>query len=95
MIQKEWPERFEKVLRAHLPLAGEEDIAADAALADLGLDSLELVSLLLNVEDTFAITFPDQLLMPETFATAGSLWSAIAELDQRAQPPGSSMADRK
>ena len=80
MSQKEWPEQFEEVLRKHLPLAAADDIAPDAVLADLGLGSLELVSLLLNIEDTFVITVPDELLMPATFATAGSLWSAVAPL---------------
>lgn len=86
MDQKEWPERFEKALREHLPLAGDVELTPDVLLADLGLDSLELVSLLLHLEETFAIMFPDELLNNETFATASSLWSAIAGLGAHLQP---------
>jgi acyl carrier protein len=75
-----WPKRFEEILRHHLPLSDGITIAADRALSDLGLDSLAIVGLVFDLEEAFAVVFPDALVSPDTFATAGSLWRAIAGL---------------
>ena len=80
MRHQEWAPEFEKVLRPHLPLAGDRQIRPDADLADLGLDSLALVSLLIDVEETFRVTIPDELLMSATFASAGALWQVVVSL---------------
>ncbi|KJK51607.1 hypothetical protein UK23_06290 [Lentzea aerocolonigenes] len=80
-VAAEWPPEFEKVLREHLPLlpAGEQ-LAPDAQLSAIGLDSLSIVQLLITLEDTFAVEIPDELLSVRTFATAGALWTAISGL---------------
>ena len=77
-MRSEWTSQFEKVLREHLPLleAGQE-LAPDATLAALGLDSLATVQLLVGLEDAFELTIPDELLVPENFATPGALWAAV------------------
>jgi acyl carrier protein len=75
-----WTPEYESVLRQHLPLAGADPIPPAAELRDLGLDSLELVSLLLDLEESFGVTVPDELLVGPTFATAGSLWTAMSSL---------------
>ena len=80
MAENAWNPRFEETLRKHLPLARDVKIGADSVLADLGLDSMELVSLLLDMEDAFGVTIPDELLVSATFATAGSLWDAVSSL---------------
>jgi acyl carrier protein len=80
MIHQPWAPQFESTLRQHAPLADDGEIAPDVILSSLGLDSLALVSLLLDMEEAFGITIPDDFLVAETFATAGSLWSAIAKL---------------
>jgi acyl carrier protein len=74
------PPLFEEILRRHLPLAGAE-IGNDDLLADLGLDSMAVVVLLVDIEDTFEVEFPDDLLSVEVFATPSTLWSAIAGLE--------------
>ncbi|MFC8426342.1 phosphopantetheine-binding protein [Streptomyces sp. NPDC057236] len=77
----EWDSRFEKVLRAHLPLLGaDRALAPDAALSGLGLDSLASVQLLVSLEETFEVAIPDEMLTPENFATPGSLWTAVDSL---------------
>jgi acyl carrier protein len=73
-----WDSGFEDVLRPHLPYAGGRALRPDDALADLGLDSLEVINLLLDIEGTYGLAFPDEMLTAETFATVGSLWDAVA-----------------
>ena len=75
---------FETMVRRHLlrfdPGA---PISPDLILRDAGVDSLALIELLVSVEDTYDVEFPDELLVPETFRTPASLWSVISELRGR------------
>jgi acyl carrier protein len=75
-----WPAEYEDVLRQHLPLAGDGRLRPDAELVDLGLDSLGLVALLVDIEETFRVEIPDELLNGETFASVGALWTVLAEV---------------
>jgi acyl carrier protein len=74
------PRSFRKTLLAHLPYAVDEDFTAADDLAALGLNSMGLVQLLTDLEETFGLELPDELITEETFATAGSLWATVAEL---------------
>ena len=49
-------------------------------LEELGLDSMGAINLLLDLEETFGIVFPDALLTAETFQTGASLEQAIRSL---------------
>ncbi|MFB9683527.1 phosphopantetheine-binding protein [Amycolatopsis plumensis] len=73
------PPRFLEILIAHLPYALGDRLAEDDDLAALGLDSMGVVQLVTDLEETFAFELPDELLTEDTFATAGSLWAAVAE----------------
>lgn len=76
-----WDERFEGVLRPNLPLlAASVGLAPDASLAALGLDSLQTVSLLVELEETYEVVVPDDALTAETFASPTSLWEQISAL---------------
>lgn len=55
-------------------------ITPDLMLSDVGLDSYTLIELLVDIEDTFGVEFSDELLVPETFQTPGTLWAAITKL---------------
>lgn len=77
------PQGFRKALLPHLPFADSEELAADDDLAALGLDSMGVVQLLSDLEETFGLELPDELISEETFATVGSLWNAVGELVQR------------
>ena len=57
----------------------------EANLRQLGLDSLAAIDLLLDLEQTFRVVFPDELLTEETFRTAGNLASAVEQLMRRSQ----------
>jgi acyl carrier protein len=76
----EIPRVFRKTLLAHLPYADSDEFAATADLAALGLNSMGLVQLLTDLEETFGLELPDELITEETFATAGSLWQTVGGL---------------
>lgn len=79
MTSADWPEEFEKLLRSYLPLLrADGPLASGTLLADLGLDSLSTVGLLVDVEEAFDVRIPDDALTQDTFATASSLWSVVA-----------------
>ncbi|MFF9118767.1 phosphopantetheine-binding protein [Streptomyces massasporeus] len=81
MSETAWPEQFEEVLRRCLPLLGPDtELTPDAELSHLGLDSLGTVALLVDLEETFDVSFPDQALKAETFGQAGALWSVLEGL---------------
>lgn len=71
---------FVALLRPYLRYAGDEDIAPDARLRDLGLDSMRAIELLFAIEDAYALEIPDEFLNEATFATARSLWSVVERL---------------
>ncbi|WP_405059954.1 phosphopantetheine-binding protein [Kribbella sp. NBC_01505] len=72
---------LEEKVRAHLPLLPDEaELPPDAELVSLGLDSLGTVTLLLELEETFAIEIPDELLSASTFATMASLQQVVTTL---------------
>jgi acyl carrier protein len=73
------PRRFLDTLKPHLPYAG-GDLAAADDLAALGLDSMGVVRLLVDLEEQYDLDLPDDLLTEETFSTVGSLWATVAEL---------------
>lgn len=74
------PRAFQDTLLSHLPYAEGDVLTATDDLAALGLDSMGVVQLLGDLEESFGIEMPDELLTEDTFATAGSLWTAVADL---------------
>ncbi|CAN2253913.1 Acyl carrier protein [Bacillus subtilis] len=50
------------------------------SLKDLGLDSMASIDLLLELEDQFNVSFPDELLTEETFETGQRLLDALKKL---------------
>jgi acyl carrier protein len=76
-----WPQHFEALLRDQLQfLSPGEPIPPDRSLFEMGLDSLGAVTLLVSIEDNFAVAFEDEVLDAELFATAGSLWKVVDRL---------------
>ena len=69
---------FEAVLRRHLKqAAAEQPLPPDASLKDLGLDSMQAVELVFDLEDELDVLLPDEAMTAETFATAARLWEAV------------------
>jgi acyl carrier protein len=75
--------QFEEVLRRHLRSANSDAINYDVELAQLGLDSMTAVAVLLDMEKMFGIKFPDDMLVEGTFRTARRLKEAVQLLRQR------------
>jgi acyl carrier protein len=74
-------QQLESVLRMHLPkVEPDQPLPMDVPLVELGLDSLRAVSLVLDLEDTFEIEFPDDILSEATFSTGESLYGALRAL---------------
>src|SRR5205814_994285 len=71
--------RFEQCLRRHLRLLKQDSIDYAAELVQLGLDSMTAVALLLDMEKTFDIRFPDDMIAEDTFRTAGGLKKAVQQ----------------
>jgi len=80
-----WDEKFEKALRAALRFLGDGDpIDPDVSLTKLGLDSMETVGLVVSIESQYGVTFPDETLTADTFASARALWAVVGKLaDER------------
>lgn len=71
------------VLHRFLPFLDDgAPIDPDTPLADYGLDSLALISLMLELEDALDIVFPDDELNPAAFATARILRETIDRLPE-------------
>lgn len=74
-------EKLLAVLRRHLVFLGPgEPLPADARLRELGLNSMGAITLLLDLEQTFGVVIPDELLVAETFESRATLEAALASL---------------
>jgi acyl carrier protein len=70
-----------RVVRRHLSfLPAADELVADASLRQLGLDSLAAIDLLLDLEQTFGVVFPDKELTEETFRTAADIAAAVGRV---------------
>jgi acyl carrier protein len=70
---------FDAILRRRLKyLDADAALPDDAPLQELGLDSMQAVELLLDLEDQLGVVLPDDAMTAETFATPGSLKAAVA-----------------
>ena len=78
---KEFRDKLHSVIKRHLPFNDpQDDLEGKRDLMDLGLDSMSLIDLLLDLEKTFDIIFPESMLVGETFRNAASLEAAVATL---------------
>lgn len=69
------------ILREHARLATAVDQLGDADdLYRAGMTSHASVNLMLALEDTFAVEFPERLLRRRTFETIATIRAAIEEL---------------
>lgn len=78
-VMQKWNLEFDALLRQHCRfIAPDSPIDPDALLVTLGIDSLEVVEIIVAIEDQFDIMIPEEMLTPEIFATPGSIWQAIS-----------------
>ncbi|GAA2043438.1 acyl carrier protein [Streptomyces sp. XM4011] len=69
--------RFTALLAPFLKHLHGREITEESPLPELGLDSMQSIELLFAIEDAFGVPLPDEDLNDATFATAGSLWTAV------------------
>jgi len=74
-------ERLTRLLRKHLTfLAPGQELPPEASLRELGLNSMNAINLLLEIEEEFGVVVPDELLVADTFQSLTALESVIASL---------------
>lgn len=66
----------EEILRV-ISEAVEQEVTEDSKIADLGLDSLDTVEMMLEIEEKFNITIPDNDF--EKFVTVGDIVKYLEE----------------
>ncbi len=69
--------RYLTLVRKHLSYAAADELDADRALSDYGLDSQGTTGLVFAVEAELGTEIPDDLLTVRTLHSPGSLWSAV------------------
>lgn len=75
--------RLVEVLTRHLRRVPPDGDWSAATLADLGLDSMTAIEVVLDIEETFDTHFPEELLVRETFATFASLEAVVRSMVSR------------
>ncbi|GGK97033.1 acyl carrier protein [Streptomyces flaveus] len=61
-----------------MPVRNRQTTPSDRA--DNGLDSLTAVNIVVDLEQRFAVTFPDDRIMFAMLHSARTLWNALSEL---------------
>lgn len=70
-----------RVIRSLFPSLQSKDISSNTSLTeDLGLNSLSLMELVVELENIFAIEVPDQALDPENFSDVTKISHMISQL---------------
>ncbi len=78
-------EAVREIVKEHGRLAVEiETLADDASLYEAGMTSHASVNVMLALEDTFDVEFPDELLKRSVFESIASISSALAQLETQA-----------
>ncbi|MEO3890695.1 phosphopantetheine-binding protein [Nonomuraea sp. B5E05] len=68
-------------VRRHLADEQEaQPVSPDTALSDLGFGSLGLVALMVDVEESLSLSFPSEMINPETFRSIRSMAEAVVTL---------------
>jgi acyl carrier protein len=75
--------QLDTILRRYLVLVPDgQDVPLETELPALGLDSMSALTLVLELEEIFDISFPDSVLNASTFRSANSLENVIQVLRQ-------------
>ena len=55
---------------------------ADDLIGEGILDSLDIVTLITEINNTFDVSIPAEEVVPENFSSAAALWALIERLDE-------------
>ena len=74
---------MEKLLAILNELHDDVDFTTETALIDDGiLDSLDIVSIVTEIDSEFDVRIPPEEIIPENFNSAEALWDLIERLDE-------------
>jgi acyl carrier protein len=74
---------MEELLNILKELHEDVDFEIEENLVDDGiLDSLDIVTLITEINDAFDISIPAEEIIPENFNSASAIWSLIEKLDE-------------
>ena len=74
---------LEELLNILKELHEDVDFETEECLVDEGiLDSLDIVTLITEINDAFDISIPAEEIIPENFNSAVAIWSLIEKLDE-------------
>ncbi len=74
---------MDKLLEILGSMHPEVDFSQNESLIDDGvLDSLDIVSLVAQIDEEFGVTLPAEEIVPENFNSAQALWALIVRLDE-------------
>ena len=74
---------MEELLNILKELHEDVDFEIEENLVDDGiLDSLDIVTLITEINDTFDISIPAEEIIPENFNSAAAIWALIEKLDE-------------
>jgi acyl carrier protein len=77
----DWDGQFETIVRSVLTaLPRNEPLPPAVDLPALGLDSLNMIRLIIEVEGHYRVEIPDDRITPETCATPDTLWRLVSGL---------------
>lgn len=74
---------MEELLKILKELHEDVDFETQEDLVDEGiLDSLDIVTLITEINDTFDVSIPAEEIVPENFNSAAAIWALIEKLDE-------------
>lgn len=74
---------MEQLLNILTELHADVDFTTQEGLVDEGiLDSLDIVTLITEINDTFDISVPAEEIVPDNFNSARAIWALIEKLDE-------------
>lgn len=78
------PSAFVEMLARHCRFVdGEVALDPEQTLQSLGVTSLAIVHIVVDLEAGYGIQVPDEMMTTEVFATPRSLWEAVDSLQRR------------
>lgn len=73
---------MEELIKLLNELHDDVDFEAEEALVDDGIiDSLDIVTLVTEINDRFDVSIPPEEIIPDNFNSAKALWELICSLD--------------
>jgi acyl carrier protein len=77
-------EKLEKLLRANARfISSNADINPSIPLASLGVDSLDMIELVVQIESEFDLEIPLEEINSKTFSTPASIWQLLCRIDPK------------